>query len=1164
MTKINKIVFNGFKSFGKRTELVFGNKFNCILGPNGSGKSNVLDGICFVLGKSSSKSLRAEKSANLVYNGGKSKKPSKFGEVSIYFDNSNNIFPTKEKEVKISRVVRQSGQSVYKINDQVRTRQEIIDLLGLARVNPDGYNIILQGDIVKFVEMSSIEKRQVMEEISGISIYEDKKSKAINELEKVEGKLNEADIILKERDAYLKELRKDRDKAIRYKEMNDKLNQNKASLLKIGINTKEAKKKEFDDSIAKYQAQLDNYQKQIDKIKEYIAAKKQDIQAITTQVEEKGEKDQVAIQKQIEQLRVDIARIGERLNSCNNEIVRIKQRRTQLDKNLEEVRGKIDEFEEEKQGNSERKEEVEKELNKIEESIANFKKKNKIDSDSAELERSMEENDKQCEEILKRIQVMREEQQNMLRDKDKKEYQVQTTDERIEKVLEVEKENKSEIINLKKKRDDFKGLTEELNKLLDESSVVASMMNENDAVLKNKREEHHKLSIRDMAAKESVSGNIAVKKILENKNSMFKGVHGTVAELGNSPKEYAVAMEVAAGQRIKGIVCENDAVAAKCIKYLKEKKLGSASFVPMNKIKGPKPTPGLSKLLKMKGVHGKAVDLLTYNKKFTKVFEYVFGDTIIVDDIDTCRKLGIGKARMSTLTGDLTEVSGVMHGGFRKKSASFKVEELGGSISKMAAEIKELEEKLGVFENRKKENDEKILNLREKKALLEGDIIKTEKSLHLDSSDLTASEAFKEKLEKDIEELTTKINEVGDKLVEENRRLTSMKTEKQQLKDKISELKNPRVLAELNAYEAKRQELREQIIKIDSETRGIDTQVGDIFGRDKENILKIKKDLDQEEAKFKAEILELDQEKDSKTKSLEEKEGRQKEFYAKFKALFSKRSKINEDITKFEKNIGGFENKRRENELKINSLSLENAKVKAELVGLLEQFAQYEGVPLNLKKTEEQMKKEISECERLKDQIGSVNMKALEIFESVEKEYKALLEKKDKLMKEKDSVVGLMDEIETKKKDMFMKTFDAINEQFKQIFSQLSTKGQAYLEIEDPVNPFEAGVGFKVRLKGNKFMDIRSLSGGEKTMTAIAFIFAIQEFDPASFYVLDEVDAALDKHNSEKLGKLIGSYAGKAQYIMISHNDHIINEAETLYGVSMNEFGATNVVSLRV
>ncbi len=215
-------------------------------------------------------------------------------------------------------------------------------------------------------------------------------------------------------------------------------------------------------------------------------------------------------------------------------------------------------------------------------------------------------------------------------------------------------------------------------------------------------------------------------------------------------------------------------------------------------------------------------------------------------------------------------------------------------------------------------------------------------------------------------------------------------------------------------------------------------------------------------------------------------------------------------------------------------------------------------------KSIEDLKREIDRFEVMMAQMSAVNMKALEIYEEVEKEYNSLVEKRDNLGKEKTEVLTLMNEIETKKKEHFMKTFTVANDNFKGIFSSLFKKGNAYLQLENPDNPFEAGLSIKVKLTGTRFMDIKSLSGGEKTLTALSFIFAIQEYQPASFYILDEIDAALDKHNSETLAKLISSYSKKAQYIIISHNDSLISEADTLYGVSMNEHGISKITSLRI
>jgi len=341
-------------------------------------------------------------------------------------------------------------------------------------------------------------------------------------------------------------------------------------------------------------------------------------------------------------------------------------------------------------------------------------------------------------------------------------------------------------------------------------------------------------------------------------------------------------------------------------------------------------------------------------------------------------------------------------------------------------------------------------------------------------------------------------------------------------------------------------------------------QSSEILGRDKDNTGKILKDISKEAEAFSSEIVDLKEMVKGKEEQLKEKEKKQNEFQTKFKGLFDKINKLNDENSESESQLYKVEDSSRKEELDMNTVSLEQAKTRAEIAGLSEEFAQYGGVELDMEKPEEQLKKEINDFEKMKENIGSVNMRALEIYESVEKEYHSLLDKKEKLGSEKDDVINLIGEIDLRKKDLFMNTFDIVSENFQNIFSSLSTKGEAQLKLEDEENPFEGGLSIKVRLSGEKFLDIRSLSGGEKTMTALAFIFAIQEHEPASFYILDEVDAALDKHNSEKLAKLIRQYSGKAQYLIISHNDALISEADNLYGVSMDEHSTSNVVSLKI
>ncbi len=1164
MTKINKMVMHGFKSFAKHTEVLFNDNFNCVLGPNGSGKSNVLDALCFVLGKSSSKSLRAERASNLIYNGGKAKKTAKQGEVSIYFDNSNKKFPTDDNEVKITRMVKQSGQSIYKINDKKRTRQQILELLSLAKIDPNGYNIILQGDIVKFVELPPIERRMLIEEISGISIYEEKKQKALNELEKVEGKLKEAEIILTERNTYLKELKKDRDQALKFKEMNEKVRQNKASLLKLQIDSKESELNEIQKKIGKTAEELSKLNGVVSELKSENEEKKKQIEEITSEIEEKGEVEQVKLNKEIESLKIEFTKQTTRIDTCNHEIDKLKQRKQGLKNDLNEINKKVSDLTNEKSELENQKSSISKEKASILEKTQKFREKNKIENVIG-IEKNLEQIDKELEKLLKESHGLREKQHNLIREKDSLTHHFNTADEKIKKVHQIEKEYKTQVEELKNKRQEFKKTTLDLNKRLDEDSSLAQQLSGSRIKLHNANEELAKLRARDISIKEHSSADIAVKKILEQKNKK-KGIYGTVSDLGTVNTKYSLALEVAAGPRIKSIVVEDDKVAAELIKYLKQNKLGIATFLPLNKIKSKKTDPEIKKLADAKGCYGLAIDLVDYDEKFKKVFNYVFSNTLIVDNIDVSRRLGIGRARMATIDGDIAEFSGVMHGGYRKarKGLGFREKEITKDILEYDEIISNLKKTISTLEKRRIENEDTITKLREGKAHLEGEIIKTEKSLHLESGEIEISKQQKKDLEKNIAGKEEEIDKLTENISEQNKKIMNGKEEKQKLKTQISELRDPAILAELTTFEEKLQELNENIIKIEEQVKGITTQIDNIHGPEKEKTIQILKQIDKEEEDFNKELSELNKKIKEHKDILKNKETAAKEFYFKFKGLFTKRSKITEEIQKNEKQIDAKQENSRAIEIKNNTVSLKKAELTAILSGMNQEFQQYEGVKLDLTKNEQQLKNEIARFERLKTEIGSVNMRALEIYEDIEKEYGALLENKDKLVGEKEDVLTMMKEIEGKKKELFMKTYDVINQNFMKIFQQLSTKGTAHLDLENDENPFEGGLFVKVKIVGNKFMDIRSLSGGEKTLTALAFIFSIQEHEPASFYILDEVDAALDKHNSEKFAKLIKKYSEKAQYIIISHNDGIISEATNLYGVSMDEYSISKVVSLKV
>lgn len=1165
VTRINKMVMKGFKSFANKTEIPFQTSFNCILGPNGSGKSNVLDSLCFVLGKSGAKSMRAEKSANLIYNGGKSKKAAKQGEVHIYFDNSSGVFPVDGDEVKISRVVKQNGSSDYKIDGETVTRTQIVDLLSHAKINPDGYNIILQGDITRLVEMSPLERRGIIEEISGISIYEDKKNKAQRELDRVEEQLKDADIVLAERKTYLTELKKERDQAMKFKELDEKIKRNKATVLHRKITDREKKIEELDKKIIEEQEKVADIQSDIDEKKKEVLERKKEIDEISREIEDKGEKEQVALMREVETIKVDLAVKEQRQEQLKQELERISTRRKDLQSSHVDAEKKIKQLEKDIKTAEKRIKSREEDRKKIEKKVESFRKKNDLAS-AADLDEQVVALDKQAEQVQEEIGKLRGEQQELFRKRDQVEYRIQTIDEKVEKVMEAQKENKQQLDVLKTKRKELKGVESELKQSLDRSSELVPEIQTAKGKLETRQEQLAKLRSRQASIEERTAGSRAVAAILKLK-AKDKKIYGTVAELGDVSSKFSLALEIAAGSRLRSIVVEDDSTAQKCIRYLKDNRLGVATFLPLNKLKH-RPIPAELRSLKQSGVHGLALDLVSFEKRFEKAFLHTLGSTLVVDNITAARKVGVGRTRMVTLEGDLVEASGAMTGGHRarKKTSGmgFQEKELTRDLQRIEKEAADLEAVLSELTGEQRKLSERIEELRKSRHELENDVLELERELHIDSDDVEASKEDKKRLREEHKELDGKVDELAAEISGRNKRLAKIKTDRMKLREKLTSLRSPQALAELNTFQEQREKISSEIATIKAEKEGLSNQINNIHRPELENIESILSQQEKEEKSFTKEQENLVSELKDMKSSLKEKQGKEEAFRKQFKELFEKRSSLESAKDKLENGIINQEEKSRGIEHKLNASKIQLASQRAELSGFKEEFKDFEHVEPYKTKSDDDIAAEIKQFEKMVEGLGAVNMKALEVYERVESEYDSLVEKKEVLAKERQDVLVMINEIDAKKREMFMQTFEVIEKHFKRIFLQLSRKGEAFLELEEPKDPFAGGMSIRVRLSGNKFMDIRSLSGGEKTMTALAFLFAIQEYQPASFYVLDEVDAALDKKNSERLAQLIREYCDDAQYVIISHNDTVISEADTLFGVSMNEHGISQVTSLQI
>ena len=1154
MVIINKLSAKGFKSFANKTELQFGQGFNIVIGPNGSGKSNIIDSLTFVLGKSSSKDMRAEKSANLIYNGGKKGSPSKEAEVSIEFDNNSRKMPIQTNEVTITRTVKQNGVSTYKINGEIRTRQQIIDLLSAARLDPDGYNIIGQGDIVGFMEMKPIQRRELIENISGISVYEDKKKKCLNELQKVDSKLNETEIILKEREVNLRELKKERDYAIRFKELQDEIKNYKATYVHLHIKEKEKKLHETDYRKKDSEDKIEKINKEIEDIKQKIQNYKDEIKKINEEIDVKGEKDQAVIRKEIEELKTNTIKINSRLEVCQNEIHKIKIRKEELNNNCVDIDKKIKELKISRKETEDIKQKFQNEEKEVESKILQFKKKHGINSNLGD---NLESLDKELDKKLEEINAINEKKQEIIRQKDQTLYKLEILDKKMQELKGSEKEVES----LKEKKKEFREFTEKLSRLLNEDTLYSSQINQKRYELNQSNDELAKLRARQIGIKERSQGDLAIRKILEF-GKKTGGIYGTVSELGKVENKYSLAMESAAGSRIQSIVVDTDITAQKCIEHLRNNKLGMATFLPLNKIKSRNIDPSLKSLLKNPGVHGFASDLIKYDQKYKEVFSYVLGSTLIIDNIDIARKIGIGRIRMVTLHSDIMESSGAMIGGYKTKTSGFgfKEKEIDENIIKLEDQIIKLKTLFNHIETKKSENEINIHNIKKEKTNLEVEIIRIEKILNIGGIDIGSINDERISLNNFIKnyekEITTLINSIS--II--NKNIEEIKHGKNILKEKLS---NPELSKNLDVLDDMKLKTKSSIMENEGFIKNIDIQINSMLIPEYEKTQKIIKQHDKEHEEFSKELNELKVILKAREHELKIKEIEEKKFHITFRDMINKRNKFDEKIRSMETQNVHENEKLKVNEQKLNSASIDLAKIIAETEALQKEFEQYTDAKIRRGITIEDLKSRINESEKEINKIGNVNLRALEVYEEIDIEYKNILEKVVTLKSEREDVLNVMSEVESKKKDIFMKTYNKIFKKYSEIFEKLTTKGQVHVTLDNEDNPFDGGVNISIKVAGSKYLDIKSLSGGEKTLAALALIFSIQEYAPSPFYLLDEVDAALDKFNSGLLSKLIADYSKNAQYIVISHNDNIIIEAEYIYGVSMRD-GITKVVSLKV
>ncbi len=1178
---IKEVRMENFKSFGKKLSVPFFPGFTAITGPNGSGKSNIADAILFVLGPKSSKVMRAGRLTDLIFNGGKKhKNPAKFCKVSVVFDNTHRKMPVDSDEVILTRMIKRAPlkndpsnyYSYFYVNDRAASYSDFENILVHARMSGDGYNIVKQGDVTSLIEMGTIDRRRLIDDIAGISNFDNDIKKAEKEKNEVDNNLERIGIILTEISSQIRQLKNDRDEAFRYKELKDQLYETKAKIALKKKHDVETQMAEINHQIESYESEKNKLDKKSVELKNKYSEAQKELEEIEKKIGDVGGDEVKEIKSKIDSIRSEEIKVEERINYSNDEILEIQNEQTELKSNLESISKELEDHISQKEEiiknideNQSILTEKENELNSLKEDIAQSDDKSMdLTHELAKMREEYNDKNSEIHELkLKRnrftdkIEALELQIAEMQEAKSTYEFELKDIDWQSEEFKKDNKEKNKKTSDLEKKHFEMKKKESELTEQLSDLENV---------IIRLQREQS-KLQAEHDALK-SVQGkyNPAVNEILKARNNgSLKGVYGTIAELAQVDKKFETAVEIAAGFRMQSIIVDNDEVAANAIKFLQKEKLGRATFLPLNKMITGKPRGKALMTVKDPNALGFAIDLVKFKDEYRGAFWYVFGDTVVVNNLDDARRL-MGGVRLVDIKGSLIEASGAMVGGSTSRThLSFtrtdrsKLEEVTkelqnaidcqDKISNELADLKkdfvEIESHLGEIRT-KGDKDIQVKDL---------DVRRKEFTGKLEVLDKDLEVKIKEK-----EELYEKKKEVISTIQEYKKRIEELDETKEEKGKLLLKGTKKELARKARMLEEEVSKLQEIVLGLSSEKDAIEKKI-EILDERKNEISSNIENKSKVIEKFKTSINELKESRSSYRDELkalmtveEQMTGKVKEFTVNRDGIYKKTVTIENELDKINTRIESYYDLISRAKYRIPTIEDSIKELEQEL-----KLYNVEITDTNLP-TVESLKDSVKAIEESMRELEPVNMRALEEYEHQTERKKKLDEDVKHLKNQKKNLIMLVNEITEKKKERFLEVFVSVNTNFKNIYAQLSENGEAELKLEDPEKIFESGLTIKARPRGKKVLLLSALSGGEKSIASIAFIFAIQHYDPSPFYVLDEVDMFLDGVNAETVSRMVKRKAQDSQFIMVTLRKIALKEANHVYGVTMRDSGVSEMI----
>ena len=1177
MPYIKKMELRGFKSFGPETvKVVLDEGFTAITGPNGSGKTNILDAFLFSLGELSTRRLRAETAAKLIFHGSEKAglERAKMAKVIIQFDNTDGRMPVDTITVTISREVYRNGQSVYRLNGRRISRAHSLEILSMAGISSTSQNIIPQGTITRLTDISPLERRKIIEDLVGIGQYDAEKAEAEEKLRVADISIRTAMGRIDEVQKRLDDLERERNELLRVTFIQGEIK--KFETIKISHDMALIRKKVEENS-----SQADKVRGMVEKLRELRdahRARRRGIEGewrkLSSEIVEEGGSQVLKVQIRIGELRSKLTEFTTRISSGRISLEGLKKVKENSSQQYESIRNEI---RENRQKIKHLKSEHDKILSEINEKQAEH---DALAQETAQLWDNLGENSKRIREIelgldndYKRLAFLRSEytksqtaikiRAKRLRDLNERKERFAGTLTELEKSFieleKVQKEQKSQLKSLEKTLERRKTQREAVEREIAEAGKIADSAREAVVEFVTQRELAETVAAEEKALRSIEElGDLGV----------IQGVFGRLRNLIKIDKSFQKAIEAAAVGWLDALVVKDFDAAFACVETLRKMKLGRIKIIPLEGSSNPKPP----KIPEKEGVSGLAPSFLKYDQHYAPAVHFVFGDTVVVADDKTAFSLSSEGHRVVTFNGDLYEVGGAFESGYYRAPIDFS------TIIPSDAAIKSLDEAVTVlqqhlsrrgtdiinFEEEIDKTRDEITRLSEAIITLEREIVRVKRSAKRIRSNVKRVEHYIVKLEKEIEVEKSQMwvhRAEGSTIQKEIRKF---QTELAALRRKT----DPGNIQEMAVKREKLAEenitLRQKLGTIQTELSTLQSQFDNVLrvgyqnskiqlGKVEQQLRKVDKDVEdalKEREALKLELAELEKSRIKLSKSIFSAREESKKFTTQIDDIDQELRKLDSEYEQADRLLNQLQLA-----IQTSLLQLEQYRSQLRQFGYEQPL---EVTPKQVEEAETSIKMMQFELER----IGAVNQLALSHYAEQISRYRELSMRMNELEKEKQAIVQFMDEIEQKKRKVFTDAFDKISANLKKYFSKVTGGGTATLTIENMNEPFAGGIDMLVQFPNKPSIVVNGASGGERSVAAVAFIFALKDFTPAAFYILDEVDAHLDAFHVSKLADLLLEESEKTQFIAITLKPEMVNKAQKVYGVYERN-GVSNVIAAK-